>query len=281
METTLFGKLPLAKALEVTSSLGLKEMEIGLSHFDACRSGQKEYKKLREQLSEHGLKLGALFALAGFDPMTWSKFSLGFSSPKESDRESGVTQMKNAISLIGELDCRLMVSELTGDRKNYQGSLDSFKKSMEQIIPRLESSDVTICFEAHPGDFIEDSFEATKLLRSLGSKHVKYNYCIPHTFVLRHSSDAILDDAKDLVGYIHMADTLDPQRIFFCPTYSPEVVPHLHSTPGEGDIDFGAVISKLKTIGFDGILSICNFSHMDLPDEAASKAVSRVHEMLK
>jgi myo-inositol catabolism protein IolH len=281
METTLFGRLPLEKALEVSAQLGLKDVEIGLSHFDACRSNRADFKRIRALLSDYGLEVGALFALGGFDPATWSKFSLGFSSPTESDRKKAVNHMKNAISLVGELDCRLLASELSGDRNNPQSSLKSFQKSMEEIIPHLESNDVSICFEAHPGDFIEDSFEAVKLIRSFGSKHMKYNYCVPHTFVLRHEPKEILDDARDVVAYVHLADTLNPQRIFFCPTYSPEVMPHLHLTPGEGDIDFGEVFSNLRNVGFDGIVSICNFSHMDHPTEAATEAVKQTREMLR
>ena len=42
---------------------------------------------------------------------------------------------------------------------------------MEQIIPRLVESDTTLCFEAHPGDFIDDSFEAVDLLASFALRH--------------------------------------------------------------------------------------------------------------
>jgi myo-inositol catabolism protein IolH len=281
METTLFGRSSMKDALATIGKSGVREIEIGLTHFDACTAGKRELGRLTSLLSENGLRLAALFALPGFDPSKWSKFSYGMSSPDEAERRKGVKMMKSAIRNAVALDCRVLLSELSGDFNHKRASDRAFRKSMSEVVPELEDNDLELCFEAHPGDYIEDSYEAVGLLSSFGSSHVKYNYCIAHTFVLKHTPSEIVRNAKDLIGWAHFADTLDPWRIFFCPTYKPKVTPHLHLTPGLGDIPFDEVMSSLREIGYRAFLSIHPFSHLDRPVEAMNETKRRLDMMLK
>ena len=102
-----------------------------------------------------------------------------------------------------------------------RASRRSFVKSIGELLPELHDDGVRIFFEAHPGDFVEDSFDAVDLLRSFRSRHVGYNYCVPHTFNLGHRPRDIVRNAKGLLGYAHFADTLMPSRIFFSPRIRP------------------------------------------------------------
>ena len=271
METTLFGKSSMQDALAMIGTSGVRDIEIGLTHFDTCTAGKRELNRLTSLLSDNGLRLAALFALPGFDPSKWSKFSYGMASPVEAERRKGVQMMKRAIKNAVTLDCRSLLSELSGDFRHKRASDKAFRKSMSEIIPELEDNGVTLSFEAHPGDYVEDSYDAVALLSSFGSKQIRYNYCIAHTFVLRHTPSEIVSNAKDLMAWVHFADTLDPWRIFFCPTYKPKVTPHLHLMPGLGDIKFEEAISSLKGIGYRGFLSIHPFSHLDRAEEAMNK----------
>ncbi len=281
METTLFARLPLKGALEQIERCGISDVELGLSHFDACKATRGEVTRLKNLLSMHGLRLSALFALGGWNPKAWKKASLGISSPKERDRAEAVAEMENAIETANALDCNLLLSELTGDMDRPAESLRAFTKSIEELLPALAENDTKLCFEAHPGDFIEDSYKAVKLLSSFGAEQIKYNYCVAHTFVLRHKPKEIVSNAKDIIGYIHLADTLKPEKIFFCPTYTPRVIPHLHLIPGLGDVDFSEVIDSLKRIDFEGYLSIHPISHMDNPTEAANQTKKRLDRLLR
>ena len=281
METTLFGRFSIEEALAAIGKSGVRDIEIGLTHFDACRAREGDLERLSSVLSKNGLRLAALFALPGFDPAKWAKFSLGMASPIEAERRKGVQLMRSAIRNAVRLNCRFMLSELSGDLNRRRASGGAFRKSISEIIPDLEENDVTVAFEAHPGDFIEDSYEAVKLLSSFAVPHVKYNYCIAHTFVLGHTPKEILDNAKDMVAYAHFADTIDPWRIFFCPTYKPKVTPHLHLKPGLGDVRFDEVISSLRGIDFHGFLSIHPFSHMDRPVEAMNETKHSLEGMIK
>lgn len=255
-------------------------IEIGLSHFDACGASLGETSRLREFLSLCGLEIAALFALPGWKPARRVKTSLGLSSPRESDRILAVRLMRKALAVAQRLECRQVASELSGDMENPDASRKAFVRSVRELLPDLEDADTTIFFEAHPGDFIEDSFEAVRLLRLFDSERIRYNYCMAHTFSLGHTPKEIVRDAGGTLGYLHIADTLRPERIFFAPNFTPKVKPHLHMVPGEGDVDFEEAFRSLEETGFDGYLVMQPFSNFDDPVRAAKKAKSRVLRLL-
>src|SRR5271169_458850 len=170
IETALFAQMSLGDALRTSSRCGFAMIEIGLSHFDTCAARRPEVEALSEQLSLNGLGIAGLFALPGWDPFKKTKFSLGISSPDEAHRSKAVRQMRHALDVAWRLDCRTLVSELSGDMDDTRESRTSFVKSMGELLPELQDSGITIFFEAHPGDFIEDSFEAVELLASFGSE---------------------------------------------------------------------------------------------------------------
>jgi sugar phosphate isomerase/epimerase len=272
IETTLFDRMPLREALKTASSCGFGMIEIGLTHFDACSSKGADVEALGELLSRDGLGIAALFALPGWDPFKRTKSSLGISSPDESKRRKAVEQMRHSLDVARQLGCRSLASELSGDMDDQRASRRSFVKSVAELLPELEDDGSTIFFEAHPGDFIQDSFAAVELLASFDSERIRYNYCVPHTFNLGHSPSEIVQNARGLLGYVHFADTLMPSRIFFSPLHPPKVAPHLHMIPGQGDVDMEEVLSSLAREGFDGYLAVQPFSSADQPVRAAKRA---------
>jgi len=145
----------------------------------------------------------------------------------------------------------------------------------------LEANDVTLCIEPHPGDFVEDAYPAIDILRSFHCRRIKYNYCVPHTFVLGHSPSEIIEHSKGIIGHSHVADSIDPIRIFFCPTYTPKIKPHLHLIPGLGDVDFDGYLASMQKSGYSGFLSLDVFSHMDRPTEAMVETRRKVERMTK
>ena len=116
-ETTLLGRLPLEEALRLISESGLRDVEVGLSHFDACGADDAHVKEFADLLSGRGLRLAALFALPGFDPFGWTKNSLGLSSPDEPERVRAVDQMSHALEVSSSLGCKLMLSEFSETRR--------------------------------------------------------------------------------------------------------------------------------------------------------------------
>ncbi len=55
---------------------------------------------------------------------------------------------------------------------------------------------------------------------------------------------------------------------------------HHHLIPGEGAIDFPAAFRAMRSIGYDGWITVELYPYVDDPDAAASAALGRVRAML-
>jgi len=278
VNTVAFLNFSFERMLELISQNGFKYLELGESHIDIFKMKGGEIRKLSELLDKNGLEVIAFFAEYGLDTVGLTKYSFGHSAPDEKERQRAVKAMREAIPKVADLGCNVIVSEFNGDPSNRERSKRSFLRSMEELIPLLEERNVTMVIEPHPGDFIEDAFQAIDILRSLDSVRIKYNYCIPHTFVLGHSPREIIMKSKGLLQYCHVADSIDPGRIWFCATYTPKVKPHLHLIPGLGDVDFREVLSSLRDTDFDGYLSLDAFSHMKTPVQAMVESRNQIEK---
>ena len=279
IETTLFAHLPLGEALQKSSECGFGMVEVGLSHFDACAARTADVEGLDELLTLNGLGVVALFALPVGSTQAdkvepWDLFP--GRGPARKGRRADEARARVAVKM------GVQVPRLGAQRGHGRPSASrrSFVKSIGELLPELHDDGVRIFFEAHPGDFVEDSFDAVDLLRSFRSRHVGYNYCVPHTFNLGHRPRDIVRNAEGLLGYAHFAETLMPSRIFFSPTHPPKVKPHLHMIPGQGDVDMGEVISSLADVGFDGYLAAQPFSNSDEPVKAAKRTRASMVRMI-
>jgi len=284
VNTVAYMRFPFDNVLRSVSKAGFKRVEIGEAHINMFKLTRAGIKEIREQFDSNGLEISSVMAEYGFDPTAvegHNKFSFGHSSPLERERKVAVAQEKKAIETAAELGCSHMLTEFTGDIDNPEKSKISFMKSIGEIIPALEEHGTTLCIEPHPGDFVEDAFPAIDMLRSFDCKLLKFNYCVPHTFVLGHSPKEIIGHAKGILGHSHVADSIDPLRIYFCPSYIPKIKPHLHLIPGLGDVNFHEYVQAMVRANYDGYLSLDVFSHADKPTEAMVETRQRIQKITK
>jgi myo-inositol catabolism protein IolH len=144
----------------------------------------------------------------------------------------------------------------------------------------LEREGVVLSLEPHPGDFVESSDVAVDMIRSLGSEHLRYLYCAPHTFHLGEDVGAMVRYAAPVLDHVHLADTLDHRmssglRYIVNPLGAPVRV-HQHLNIGEGEVDFDALFAALAEIDFDGILTSCVFAW----EEAAIESARKMYETI-
>jgi len=268
IDTSLMRNLPLDEVLEAVARFGYRHVEAGLAHYMPDEASDEETRSFGQALSKHKLNLAAIF---GTYPISY---------PEEDIRRRGIKQFEAAIGRANELGCNLVVSELMGDADRYSECSQAFKKSMAQLIPTLEQKRTTICFEAHPGDFTERNKVAVDLIRDLHTDHVKYLFCVPHSFILGEDVRQMIEYSRDVLGYVHLADSLRPEKTFFSGRYSPQVQPHQHLVPGTGDVDMRSVFASLRKIGYNGFLTVNPFSAFDSPMDAARESKAAADAMV-
>jgi len=265
METGTFQRLPMERALAEIRRAGYRYVELNPDLFKPHEATRTDIKRLKALLREKGLRPAAVLPL----------YSLA--NPDENARLDAVGKWKRAILASKELGAEKLTSEMTGDPKEPVRSRDAFKRSMDALVPVLEEAGLTACFEPHPGDFIESSNEAVDLIREIGSPHVAYLYCMPHTFYLGDDIRKMIIYAGATLGHVHVGDSLRPDRIIQAGSGGR---PHNHLIPGLGEVDFEAAFAALRSIGYEGYLSAALFSHLDEPTNAARQTREKVAEML-
>ena len=268
IDTSLMRRLSLDDALESVSGLGYRNVEVGLAHYNPDEATDEETRDLTRALSSHNMNLAALF---GTYPVAY---------PDEEIRRRGVEQFQRAIGRARELGCNLVVSEMMGEAEHYNEFAAAFRKSMAELVPVLEGHGTTLCFEAHPGDFTERNKIAVDLIRGLGTARVRYLYCVPHSFILGDSVSEMIEYARGVLGYVHLADSLRPEKTFFSGRYFPQVQPHQHLTIGKGDVDIRSVFASLRKISYDGFLTVDPFSMFDGPLDAARESKALAEKLM-
>ena len=208
-----------------------------------------------------------------------------WSSPDEAERAAAVRYWTRAIDVVAELGCKLISTDFYGRPERAEASEAQFWKSVEELLPRFEGAGIGLALEAHPDDFVEDGYQATRLARAIGSPLVSYVFCIPHIFSMGGGARALLRDAADLISIVHVADTWDQRassglRYLINPPTTPVRV-HQHLEIGKGEIDFDDVFEGLREIGFDGIMTSAVNGFEDRAEEVTRSNRAKMDELLR
>jgi myo-inositol catabolism protein IolH len=228
--------------------------------FGHPRIGSSGIRAFREALSAAGVEVASVLPL-----FRWS-------SPDESERQAAIRYWKRAIAVTVELGCARMNSEFSGRPEQSGASEAQFWRSMDELLPVLEREGVHLALEPHPDDFVEDGNAAVDIIRGIDSPLVSYLYCAPHTFHMGGDIAGMLRHAGSLVTQVHLADCYDHRassglRYIVNPPGSAVRI-HQHLDIGQGEVDFAALFTGLREIGFDGILTSCVFAWEDRADDS-------------
>lgn len=269
--------LSLRETVRLAAELGYDHIELSprsdfFEWWVHPRAYPERVAELKRDLEEFGVRLASLLPM-----YRWA-------SPNEDERRAAVRYWKKAIEIAVDIGCDTMNSELTRGpspsgacachaRASTESSEAAFWRSMEELVPIFEREGITLHLEPHPEDFVESNDAAVDMIHMIGSKNVRYLYCIPHTFHLGEDVEAMLRKAAPVLAHVHVADTMNHRassglRYIVNPPGSTVRV-HQHLDIGQGEIEWDRVFRVLHEIGFDGILTSCVFAWEDRAVESS------------
>jgi len=263
-----------------------KAAELGYEHIELSprddflpwwvrpRAHKERIAEFKAALKDHGVQLASLLPM-----YRWA-------SPHEDERQAAVRYWKEAIEIAAEMGCDTMNSEFgrgpspdRSHRSNCCGGMHTREhseaawwRSMEELVPVFEREGVTLNMEPHPEDWCETLHPAIDMLKTIGSKNVKFLYCAPHTFYFGDDTKAMLREAKDVLAHVHVGDTFNHKassglRYILNPPGTQARV-HQHLNIGQGEVPWEDFFSTLAEIGFDGIMTACVFAWEDKADHS-------------
>ncbi|WP_423822305.1 sugar phosphate isomerase/epimerase [Salinisphaera sp. SPP-AMP-43] len=124
------------------------------------------------------------------------------------------------------------------------------------ILDSFEAAGVDLCFEIHPGEDLHDGASFERFLEAVdGHPRAKILYDPSHLLLQQMDYLGFIDRYRERIGMFHVKDAE------FTPNASAGVYggyqswidrPGRFRSLGDGQIDFGAIFSKLTQYGFDG-----------------------------
>jgi sugar phosphate isomerase/epimerase len=163
-----------------------------------------------------------------------------------------------------------------------EAAFDELAARWRPILDDADTHGVDLCFEVHPGEDLHDGVSFEMFLDRVGGHPRARMLYDPSHYVLQ-SMDylANIDIYHDRIGMFHVKDAeLNPtgrQGVYGGYQSWLERAGRFRS-PGDGQVDFGAVFSKLTQYGFDGWAVVeweCAIKH---PEDGAREGAAFVRD---
>lgn len=211
-----------------------------------------------------------------------------FGGPEEHQLQAAIYNTTAWIRLAAELGAPVINTEFSGRPEREEESEYAFRRAMDALVPVLEREGVSMNFDPHPDDFVEDGLEAWRILRSLDCDRVGLVYVGAHTFHYGDRASTLLPQVGERLGAVFVSDSFDHRRshglryITNPPGNTARV--HQHLAVGDGDVDFGELFATLRSIGYldrDDALLVSNvFAEDERADEISRRQLTAIRELL-
>ena len=212
-----------------------------------------------------------------------------WSGPDEPAREAAVRNWKRIIQIAVELEVPMINTEFSGRPERAEESEAAFYRSMEELLPIIESEGVRVNIDPHPDDFVEDGLEAWRIIRGLNSEHVGFVYVGSHTFHYGDRAATLIPELGERLGAVYIADSFDHRRShglrYITNPPGNTVRVHQHLSIGDGDVDWTELFGALASCGFlareDAVICSNVFAEDEAADETSRYQLGKIRELIE
>ncbi|NLV59005.1 MAG: sugar phosphate isomerase/epimerase [Clostridiales bacterium] len=226
-----------------------------------CDPGKVDAALLKQLCERYGLAIpmvctGEVFGQDG----------LSFSDPDAGRREEALRRVQAAADLAAQFGAQINIGRVRGGYVFGMPQDICRERSvagMRQAALYAQSVGVTVALEpvnSIASNFINTTQQGIHMVQEIGVPAFTLMLDSNHMFIDDLDITQSIHDAKDLVTYVHMVDS---NRLY----------------PGNCKLDFGAFITALKEIGYDGWLSVEVFQRPD-QDTALRRSIRHLRACL-
>jgi sugar phosphate isomerase/epimerase len=206
-------------------------------------------KNINEIVARYSIKVVGIVST-----MYYLKHGLFLSASDREVREKAIEAVKEFLRVAGKLNGNILLGGTVQGRmgKSYEESFAYTRDSLKECAKTADELGVNLFVEPvnrYLGDILIKTIkEEMKMLDAVGSPRIKVVADACHMNIEEVSLTESIRQAKGYLGYFHAADS---NRM----------------APGQGHVDFPAIIAVLKEIGYEGYLS----AEIDpLPDQVTA-----------
>lgn len=209
-----------------------------------------------------------------------------WSSPDPALRDAAVRYWKRAIQISVDLGVNQMNTEFSGRPEEPELSEAAFYRSMEELVPLIESEGINVAIDPHPDDFVEEGLAAWRVIRGVNSANLSFVYVAAHSFHMKDQPLDIMAAVGDRLRVVHVADTMDHHashglRYITNPPGNAVRV-HQHLKIGDGDVNWDEFFGGLAENGFtdrdESVMVSCVFAENENAAEVAKYQLRTMQE---
>jgi len=272
--TNAYLKFSFAEAVKRLAKIGYRGVEImaDVPHAWPAFLLEEQKQAIREALARNGLQISNInaFMMHAVNDTRQRYWHPSWIEPDRYYRQVRIDHTKRALTLARELGARCITTEPGGPVEpgtSWQAALRLFVEGLRPVAEHAEKEGVLLLVEPEPGLLIETADQFLELMRHVDSPAVGLNFDVGHAYCVGDDPATTIPRVAPYIRHFHLED-IAATRV------------HHHLIPGEGAIDFAAVLRAVRASGYTGWVTVELYPYVEDPDEAARLALRRLTETL-
>ena len=264
--TNAYTRHSLVEALEGIKRAGFAGVEIlaDVPHAYPMQMDEELTRRTRDALERLGLSVSNINCNCSFgywrDAPPEPYFEPSLISPNSKHRADRIAMILRSLQFARDIGARNI--SITSGRMLAgmppAKAARQFAESIKPVLDRADLLEVDVGIECEPGLLLEWLSELREWIALLKHPRLGANLDIGHSAVMGESIPSEIELLKGRIWNLHVEDI--PGR------------KHYHMIPGEGTLDWPALIGALQQIGYDRFLTVELYTHIENPQEAAEKS---------
>lgn len=207
------------------------ELMVSLPHVDLRQPRDELARQINDATSRNGL------ALTSLNPV-----DLNLISANGAVADSSLEQLLLTIDLAEAVGAPTVVvvpgkySALVP--MDEQRALDTFRRSVEEMLPRAAQRGINLAFENVPFGFLESPSQLWSELQSFGTDHIGLTVDAANLHFIGNNIRTEIEAVRDHILIVHISDTTRDR--------------FAHAHIGDGGLDFAEIATVLRDIGYRG-----------------------------
>ncbi len=272
--TNAYLRFSFAEACRRLAALGYRGVEImaDVPHAWPAFLLDEQKQAIRDALARNNLAISNVnaFMMNAVSDARQRYWHPSWIEPDPHYRQVRIDHTRRALTLARELGAPCITTEPGGPVEpgaSWSAALLRFVEHLKPVAEHAEKEGVLLLIEPEPGLIIETADQFLELMKHIDSPAVGLNFDIGHFYCVGDDPAPTVHRLAPYIRHFHLED-IAATRV------------HHHLIPGEGAIDFAAVLRAIRDIRYDGWITIELYPYVEDPDHAARTALARVREIL-
>lgn len=268
-----YARCSIEETIRRIAAIGYRGMELLADVPHAWPAGLLEERKqaIRDCLARHGMAIANVNAFmmnAVADPRQpyWHP---SWIEPDRHYRAIRREHTKRALILAAELGAPSIQTEPGGPLapgQSWNRAADVFHDEIMPCVEVAERYGVDLLIEPEPGLLIERFEQYLAFADRVGSPRLGLNFDIGHAYCVGEDPENWIARMAPHTRHYHLEDIAATRE-------------HRHLIPGQGAIDFPAVLREIARSGYQGWITVELYPYVDDPDGAGRQAKEYLERM--